>query len=86
MKHISRFDGCVYEISESVDIDLMGQGKPCRDDIILIWRDAPCGFDAAEANGITQRELVGWYWGEYDYKITESYIQKYYKAKLNKEN
>ena len=86
MKHISRFDGCVYEISESVDLELMKQGKGYRDDITLIWRDPPCGFEEAEENGITQRELVGWYWGDYDYKIVERYIKKYYKAKLDKED
>ena len=86
MKHVSKFDGCVYEISESVDIELMKQGKGYRDDITLIWKDPSCGFEEAAKHGIAQRELVGWYWGEYDYKIIERYIKEYYKEKLNKEN
>jgi hypothetical protein len=83
MKHISRFDGCVYQISRSMDDE---NGKLKNDDITLIWRDAPCGFEAAEENRIPHREFVDWYWGEYDYKIVESYIRKYYERKLNKEN
>ena len=79
MKHISKFDGCTYDISYSV---AMENGKECRDDITLIWRDAPCGFEAAEENRIPHREFVDWYWGEYDYKIVESYIRKYYERKI----
>lgn len=82
MEHISKFDGCVYEISYSVTDE---NGIQKEDDITLIWRDPPCGFEEAEENHLDQRELVGWYWGGYDYKITELYIKKYYKAKLSKE-
>lgn len=84
MKHISKFDHCVYEISESVDLNLMKKGKAYRDDITLIWRDAPCGLDIAyEKDDISPRELIGWHWGAYDFDITEEYIKDYYKTKLD---
>lgn len=79
MQHVSRFDGCIYEISYSVADE---NGIQKEDDITLIWRDPPCGFEEAEDNDIPQRELVGWYWGDYDYKMVEGYIKDYYKTKL----
>ena len=85
MKHISKFDTCEYQISESVALGGIASGKGYRDDIILIWRDPQCGFEEAAENGFIQRELVGWYWGDYDYKVTEGYIKEYYQNKLSEE-
>lgn len=79
MKHVSKFDGCVYEISHSVSIE---NGKEYDDCVCLIWRDAPCGFDAAFDNDIPIHELVNWYHGDYDYDTTEQYIKDYYKKRL----
>lgn len=81
MKHISIFDGCTYEISYSMSME--GNGKQYDDDITLIWRDAPCGIDVAWEEDIPPRELVGWYFGEYDFVLVEGYIKDYYKAKWN---
>lgn len=83
MKHVSKFDGCVYDISYSMTDE---NGSLKHDDIILIWKDAPCGHEMAEKEGVPHRELIGWYWGASNYKVTERYIRQYYKAKLNKEN
>lgn len=80
MEHISKFDSCVYEISYSMGYE---DEELREDDITLIWRDAPCDIDAAWEEDIPPRELVGWYFGEYDFDITEEYIKDYYKAKLN---
>ena len=84
MKHVSKFDSCVYEISESVDLEAMKQGKGYRDDITLIWRDAPCDVDLAFEKDIPPRELIGWYFGEYDYDDAEWQIKHYYRNKLEK--
>lgn len=69
MKHISKFDvdGYEYVISYSM-----------ADDITLIWRDI-LDIDFAYKNDIPPRELIGWYFGEYDFDITEEYIKDYYK-------
>lgn len=80
MKHISKFDGYEYEISYSVADE---DGTPKYDDITLIWRDAPCGVGQAFKEDIPPRELVGWYFGEYDFVLVEGYIKDYYKAKLD---
>lgn len=79
MKHISKFDGYEYEISYSVADE---DGTPKYDDITLIWRDAPCGVGQAFKKDIPPRELVGWYLGEYDFKIVEDYIKKYWENKV----
>ena len=79
MKHISKFDNCIYEIAYSASDE---DGTPKYDDITLIWKDAPCGVDIAWKEDIPPRELVGWYWGEYDFDLTEGYIKEYYQAKL----
>lgn len=79
MQHISKFDGCVYEISYSVTME---DGEERDDDITLIWRDAQCDFDDAEENDIPLREFIGWYFGEYNFAITEQYVKDYYKKKL----
>ena len=81
MKHISKFDGCVYDISHSVGVE---NGKEYDDCICLIWRDAPCGFDEAFDKDIPVQELVGWYHGDYEYDTTEYYIKDFYKKLLNK--
>lgn len=79
MKHISKFDGCVYDISYSMSKE---NGKEYDDDITIIWRDTPCGFDSAYENDLPIREFVNYYAGEYDYDDTEYYIKKYYEEKL----
>lgn len=79
MKHISKFDGCTYEISYSMSME---NGKQYDDDITIIWRDTPT--DPNETNGIDLpiREIVGWYCGEYDYEDTEWFIKDWYRKKL----
>lgn len=79
MKHISKFDGYEYEITYSVDYE---GDKVLNDDIILIWRDAPCGIGNAFLQDIPPRTLVGWYYGEYDEAIVENYIKYYWKKQL----
>lgn len=79
MKHISKFDGCTYEISYSV---AMENGKECRDDITLIWRDVPINWEEAHDMDIPMRELVGWHYGEYTYDDAEWYIKDWYRKKL----
>ncbi len=80
MKHISKFDRYEYEIAYSiVDED----GCPKYEDITLIWRDAPCGVGQSFLQDIPPRELVGWYWGEYDFETVEEYIKDYWKKKLS---
>lgn len=79
MKHVSKFDGCTYEISYSMSME---NGKQYDDDITLIWRDSPT--DPEETNGIDLpiMEMVGWYAGTYDYEDTEWYIKDWYRKKL----
>lgn len=79
MKHISKFDGYEYEISCSMANE---DGQLKHDDITLIWRDAPCGVGNAFLQDIPPRELVGWYWGEYDFETVEEYIKKYWAKKV----
>lgn len=81
MKHVSKFDGCVYEISHSVGIE---NGKEYDDCVCLIWRDAPCGIEEAWDNDMPPREFINWYCGDYDYDFTEDYIKDYYKEKMQK--
>lgn len=79
MKHVSKFDGCTYEISYSMSKE---NGKQYDDDITLIWRNSPT--DPEETNGIDLpiMEMVGWYAGDYDYEDTEWYIKDWYRKKL----
>lgn len=79
MKHVSKFDGCTYEISYSMSKE---NGKQYDDDITLIWRDSPT--DPEETNGIDLpiMEMVGWYAGDYDYEDTEWFIKDWYRKKL----
>ena len=79
MKHISKFDGCVYEIGYAMTHE---NGKEYSDDVTLIWRDAPCGMDEAWDNDMPPREFINWHCGEYDYDMAEDYIKDYYKKKL----
>lgn len=82
MKHVSKFDSSVYEICESVDLEAMNKGERYREGITLIWKDAPCDIDLAYEKDIPPRELIGWYFGEYDYDDVEWQIKHYYQEKL----
>ena len=79
MKHISKFDGCTYDISYSMATE---NGKEYSDDITIIWRNQPCGFDKAYDNDLPIIEFVNFYAGDYNYDDTEYYIKKYYEEKL----
>ena len=79
MKHFSKLDNYEYEIAHSAS-DF--EGCPKYDDITLIWRDAPCGIDVCFTKDIPPRELIGWYWGAYDFELTEGYIKDYWKKKV----
>lgn len=79
MKHISKFDGCIYEISYSMTNE---NGQRYDDDITLIWRNTPCYVDEQLKVDLPLMEFVNWYAGEYDYDATEYYIKKYYEKKL----
>lgn len=67
MKHVSKIDGKEYEISESVSFE---NGKLERDDITLIWKMKPYE---------EKTQIVGFYYGGYDFDITESYIKDFIK-------
>lgn len=75
MKHISKFDGQVYEISKSVSME---NGQQYEDDITLIWYDEPYDDDKCYEEYDDARVLVGWYWGGYDYDMTEIDIEYYW--------
>ena len=62
MTHYSKLNGKLYFISKSVDY-LNGKD----DDITLIWFFEP--YDEPS-------HLVGWYYGGYDYNLTEYYIKR----------
>ena len=77
--YVSKFDGCVYTLTESMameDGELRTEGKT------LIWRDAPCGLDEAWENDIPPTEFVGFYYGEPNEEDTEYYIREYWKNKV----
>lgn len=78
-KYVSKFDGCVYELTQSM---AMENGKLCSEDKTLIWRDAPCGLDEAWENNIPPTEFVGFYFGEPNEEDTEYYIREYWKNKV----
>jgi hypothetical protein len=75
MKHISKFDGKVYEVSKSVS---MIDGKQYDDDITLIWYDKPYDEDVCHEEDDDARVLVSWYWGDYNYDMTEIDIEYYW--------
>ena len=83
MKYISKFDGCVYELTDSM---VMEDGKLLTEDKTLIWRDAPCGLDKAWDNKIPHTEFVGFYYGEPNDEYTEEYIEAYWKKKVASKN
>ena len=78
-KYVSKFDGCVYELTESM---VMEDGRLCSEDKTLIWREAPCGLDEAWENDIPPTEFVGFYYGEPNDEDTEYYIREYWKKKV----
>ena len=79
MKYISKFDGCVYELTRSM---VMEGGKLCDEDKTLIWRDAPCGLEEAWENNVSPTEFVGFYYGDPNEEDTEEYIKEYWKKKV----
>lgn len=78
-KYVSKFDGCVYELTQSM---VMEDGELRTEDKTLIWRDAPCGLDKAWENNIPPTEFVGFYYGEPNEEDTEYYIREYWKKKV----
>ena len=76
MKHVSKFDGQVYEISKSVNVV---DGKQYDDDITLIWYDMPYDENKVYEEDIDARVLIDWYWGEYDYDVVDALIQNYWR-------
>ena len=78
-KYISKFDGCVYELTESM---VMEDGELRTEDKTLIWRDAPCGLEEAWDKKIPHTEFVGFYYGEPNDEYTEEYIEEYWKKKV----
>ena len=80
MKHVSKFDGKVYEVSESVSVS-MENGKRYDDDITLIWYDKPYDDDQCYEEDDDARVLVSWYWGGYNYDMTEIDIEYYWSTK-----
>lgn len=76
MKHISKFDGQVYEISKSVS---MVDGKQYDDDITLIWYDKPYNDNVCYDEDYDARVFVNWYWGEYDEELTDAFIGDYWR-------
>jgi hypothetical protein len=75
MKHVSKFDGKVYEVSKSVSIV---DGKQYDDDITLIWYDKPYDDNVCYDEDDDARVLIGWYWGDYNYDMTEIDIEYYW--------
>lgn len=65
MTHISKIDGAAYDISYSCDYH---DGK--HDDITLIWF-------SPNSPDLPPTIFIGWYYGSYDYNITEQYIAAY---------
>ena len=83
MKHISKFDGCVYDISYSMTME---DGELKDDGVIVIWKNAPCGVDDAFDADLPIMEFVAWYCGDYDYDDVEWQIKHYYREKLEQKN
>lgn len=81
MKHVSKFDGCVYDISYSMTME---KGELKSDGITVIWKNAPCGVDDAFNMDLPIMEFIDWYAGNYDYDDVEWHIKKHYQDKLNK--
>lgn len=79
MKHVSKFDGCVYDISYSMTME---KGELKSDEITIIWKNAPCGVGNAFDMDLPIMEFINWYAGNYDYDDTEYYIKKHYEEKL----
>ena len=63
MKHYSKINKKIYNISQSVDYS----NHILKDDITIIWQFEP--FDEPT-------KLVGWYYGGYDFDATETYIKE----------
>lgn len=78
-KYVSKFDGCVYELTSSM---VMEDGELRDEDKTLIWRDAPCGLEEAWDHNIPHTEFVGFYYGEPNDEYTEEYIEEYWKKKV----
>ena len=78
-KYVSKFDGCVYELTKSM---VMEDGELRTEDKTLIWRDAPCGLEEAWDHRIPHTEFVGFYYGEPNDEYTEEYIKEYWKKKI----
>lgn len=78
MKHLSEIDGATYDISYSCDYK---DGRHADDDITLIWKSPACSLDDAEEHDVPPTVLVGWYYGDYDYTITEQCIREHYLDK-----
>jgi hypothetical protein len=79
MKYVSKFDGCVYTLTESMvmeDGELRSEGKT------LIWRDAPCGLEEAWEHNMPHTEFIGFYYGDPEDEYTEDYIKDYWKKKI----
>ena len=79
MKYISKFDGCVYELTRSM---VMEDGELLDEDKNLIWRDAPCGLEKAWEHNMPHTEFVGFYYGDPNDEDTEHYIEEYWKKKV----
>ena len=78
MKHISKFDGQVYEVSRSVNVL---DGRVYDDDITIIWYDKPYDDDSCCDEDPDARVLIDWYWGDYDEELTDEYIKYYWSDK-----
>ena len=78
-KYVSKFDGCVYELTSSM---VMEDGELRTEDKTLIWREAPCGLEEAWENNITPTEFVGFYYGKPNEENIEYYIKEYWKKKV----
>ena len=80
MKHVSKIDDQVYEISKSVSVF---DGRAYEDDITIIWHDKPYNDDVYYDEDSDARVLIGWYWGDYDAELTDSHIKAYWRGGLN---
>ena len=76
MKHVSKIDGQVYEISKSVSME---SGTQYDDDITIIWYDKPYDDNVAYEEDVDARIFIDWYWGEYDADVTDAYIENYWR-------
>ena len=73
-------DESVRQFSASFDTVRPFKGDDV--DLTEYFENLVDSIDKAEAYDLNQRELVGWYWGDYDYNDVEYYIKKYYEEKL----